>query len=184
MDQRDINSRTRADTFGLRPDLYDALSGNMVKKDDLEALIPYSGECFSNSGSQFAGNGFISFGTESAPMYGCHLTGDDNGGITFDEIGQWRVDVSIVAHNTQAVVYDTEIRIEISDSDDNLIERRAFKQRPAPYGMTRITLFSKFVIAEAGHKVRVYVLGPSSGLNWKSGEYALLSVEYKYPGVA
>lgn len=35
MDQRDINSRTRADTFGLRPDIYDALSGNMVKKDDL-----------------------------------------------------------------------------------------------------------------------------------------------------
>lgn len=35
MEQRDINSRTRADTFGLRPDLYDALTGNMVKKEDL-----------------------------------------------------------------------------------------------------------------------------------------------------
>lgn len=38
MEQRDINSRTRADTFGLRPDLYDALSGNMVKKEDLTAI--------------------------------------------------------------------------------------------------------------------------------------------------
>lgn len=38
MEQRDINSRTRADTFGLRPDLYDALAGNMVKKDDLGAI--------------------------------------------------------------------------------------------------------------------------------------------------
>lgn len=45
MEQRDINSRTRADTFGLRPDLYDALSGNMVKKDDLTGLEGVSGYC-------------------------------------------------------------------------------------------------------------------------------------------
>mgnify|MGYP000891907710 CR=1 FL=1 len=45
MDQRDINSRTRADTFGLRPDLYDALSGNMVTKDDLSPIDAMRGFC-------------------------------------------------------------------------------------------------------------------------------------------
>lgn len=43
MEQRDINSRTRADTFGLRPDIYDALAGNMVKKDDLGIAAGTSG---------------------------------------------------------------------------------------------------------------------------------------------
>lgn len=45
MEQRDINSRTRADTFGLRPDLYDALAGNMVKQTDITGLEGVSGYC-------------------------------------------------------------------------------------------------------------------------------------------
>lgn len=34
----DINSQTRADCHGMRPDLYAALSGSMVKKDDITGI--------------------------------------------------------------------------------------------------------------------------------------------------
>lgn len=43
MEPIDINSQTRADCHGMRPDLYAALSGNMVRKEDISAVDMSSG---------------------------------------------------------------------------------------------------------------------------------------------
>lgn len=43
MEPIDVNSQTRADCHGMRPDLYAALSGNMVRKEDISAVDMSSG---------------------------------------------------------------------------------------------------------------------------------------------
>lgn len=84
MEQRDINSRTRADTFGLRPDLYDALAGNMVKKDDLTTI----GGSLGYARISIAGSSPVSVARNSARRVNLNLLGESKGASVVEMNGR------------------------------------------------------------------------------------------------
>jgi len=130
MEQRDINSRTRADTFGLRPDIYDALSGNMVKKTDLESLLPMSGFCrLAGTGTnvEHLANKFLPFNVQKGPALGCEIHAED--GIVLNAIGMWEVKVRVLSavSTLPAVAGYAVIRLESFDPDGNMVSREVGK---------------------------------------------------------
>lgn len=99
MDQRDINSRTRADTFGLRPDLYDALAGNMVKQTDITGLEGVAGYCTARPVADASPNEVVWKQDDAAK--GAHfetgLAGPTGftSGIVIDRPGVWMVNARL-----------------------------------------------------------------------------------------
>lgn len=126
MEQRDVNSQTRADTYGMRPDLFAALSGNMVKKTDLDALLPMSGTVIIDSslGSSVGSNRWLPLTEQVGEMRGCNLSPDPtSGGIVLNEIGQWDVSFRCQVAATGIVAPENEIRLE-TWFDGNMVDRQ------------------------------------------------------------
>ncbi|MGO1991613.1 MAG: hypothetical protein ACTH2Y_07275 [Corynebacterium sp.] len=102
------NARTRAATYGIRPDLYEGLQSFMVKKDDLPLLAGVSGyvaaSTLSHPGHGAAGYGLAGL-KQSALVRNAEYfelqPGSGNpwpmpvGGIRFNKTGLWKIDVRI-----------------------------------------------------------------------------------------
>ncbi|MGP9720085.1 hypothetical protein [Corynebacterium sp. AOP40-4SA-5] len=107
------NARTRAATYGIRPDLYEGLQSFMVKKDDLPLLAGVSGyvaaSTLSHPGHGAAGYGLAGL-KQSALVRNAEYfelqPGSGNpwpmpvGGIRFNKTGLWKIDVRISSSAT------------------------------------------------------------------------------------
>lgn len=101
MDHRSINSQTRADTYGMRPDLFAALSGNMVKRDEVDRLLDLL-----NYGSAFCPvsgpNDRAITGSGRAPFtelvgYNRNVTIAEGGGLVLGIPGTWDISLHMTS---------------------------------------------------------------------------------------
>lgn len=191
MEQRDINSRTRADTFGLRPDIYDALAGNMVKQTDLGSLLPNSGSCFLPQGAaslQTGGQRFLPFTVPNGTQRGCEVSSED--GLILNAIGMWRVEVATrsIMENVAGNGGSSELRLEVFDPDGNFVRRRIYYLNAG--GIVLISsvehphCWLNVVVDRPGYRVRVFqLLSNATGMRtWNSSEYTELFAQYVYNG--
>lgn len=186
MEQRDINSRTRADTFGLRPDIYDALAGNMVKKTDLESLLPMSGACRIRNSGISNSNKWLPFTEQIGDMRGCHLsTNTEYGGIIFDRIGMWNVTCRVPVSAGVTFLGEVEIRLETWDPDGVMVDRQASSQ-PVNVGNFSVYVDASVIVDRPGYAVRVYSVspgGPGDIRHTDAVGKSRLSAQYVYNGV-
>lgn len=183
MEQRDINSRTRADTFGLRPDIYDALAGNMVKKTDLESLLPNYGAATAPKESKSVSNTWFPFTKPIEPMIGCRMFDGDGGGIVLDVVGMWECFTNIYAFNNGVLLGNAQAKLELWSPEGEFVERQTSKAiLPGNSGFPMVTQRA-FVVDRPGYVIRSYVKKDSS-VNFSAFmEESFMSASYKYNGV-
>lgn len=109
MEPIDINSQTRADCHGMRPDLYAMLSGNMVRKEDISAIDMSSGYIVASrrdgptvpSGGRWDMEGFeASTAIKNARLETfTNGVGGDGQRIVFEETGMWLINFNCSAFN-------------------------------------------------------------------------------------
>ena len=179
MEQRDINSRTRADTFGLRPDLFDALAGNMVKQSDLDSLLPNYGSVYCSKG----GNGknmFIPFDTASEAMRGCSIA-DTKDGIRLDAVGQWEIMCIAAAWSNALLPSNSELRVELWSPEGVFVKRQVASVISPISSSFPVTVIRSFVVDRPGYVVKAWVNNDGGG-QWNFSDVTFMSASYKYNG--
>ena len=183
MEQRDINSRTRADTFGLRPDLYDALSGNMVKKTDLDSLLPNYGACTAPKASGGVSNTWFPFTQPIGDMKGCHLYEGDGGGIVLDVVGMWECITNIYVVNTGIIPGNATSKIELWSPEGQFVERQISRAIVGGNSGFPMVTQRAFVVDNPGYVIRSYVEKDSSISFSMVRNESFMSASYKYKGL-
>lgn len=182
MDQRDINSRTRADTFGLRPDLYDALSGNMVTNDSIDEkieaslndILPDYGECtIPYANNSYGSSRFLPFTKPIGTQKGCSISSED--GIILNTVGQWQLECQVAVMVSGSSLATAETRLEVFDSDGKFVSRSIGMIRtPSNGGTATNTVAVKHIaiVDRPGYRVRVYAYHIGTAILTNSYWYA------------
>ena len=115
MDQVDVNSQTRADCHGMRPDLYAVLSGAMVRKDDLTTI----GGTLGYANVRLAGNTPLSIPSGVSTRISPTIVGESKGVSVVDlngrspgllmDTGVWIVSQLVTTWAPGKTSYDLEI---------------------------------------------------------------------------
>ena len=187
MEQRDVNSQTRADTFGMRPDLYAALSGNMVKRSEVDELSPLVDFC---SVSTPPGSGDAMIGTGRLPM--SHVIGEYKGCtpmnnmIRLDDRGLWSLTAMVTTSFTQVWdPQDCQVWLRVIKPDGGL--HSVYRQQGyfmSTLKVTTMSLTTTVMVKEPGYFADVYVIAALPQRGWLTGpEWSNLTVQHINRGI-
>lgn len=169
------NAKTRASTYGIRPDLYEAMQSFMVKRSEVQevqdALDGVSGHCAAYQ-SENINTQWFNADIRELPMNapfseeskGAHI---EDSGIVFDRPGLWRVDAWTLARNTGFTGgAEAWLKIIVRNPDSSIFREHYFHHLP---NNLLATLQGKTTvpISQPGMYVRVDVW--SSRWRWFDG---------------
>ena len=185
-----FNTGTRADTFGIRPDLFKELQEVAPKKETIDRLVESEkdlsgrmdlldpimdfGQSYMPAGLNFTGTGKIPFRNQRGPARGVVI---ENDGIRLLGEGAWQI-ACCVQPSWVLAISGTIIKVEI----------RCYKPDGTLYTYQRFTTGSEnhhsiefsadFVVPEPNYFVSVHVTRAASGRQFFGG-YAITRLAAK-----